>query len=223
LEKFNKRSAVRLVSHKSREIVTIEFIISRPACPSQVSHIKLLASTMGYTLYDGTIVVVQGILNTLSHILNQAEQRPDASALLEARLYEDMYPLTDQVRLATQFSENLVARLTGREPVTFKSNLTTFANFYERIETVLKVLNKADKDIVNQHGDMIEATSMGPEKAVEMSGAMYAHSIALPNIYFHVATAYGILRKEGVPLSKLDYYVGFFPQQLAGSQETKNL
>jgi len=173
---------------------------------------------MGHTLYDGTIVVVQGILNSLSHILHQAEQRPDASTLLEARLYEDMYPLTDQVRIATQFSENLVARLTGRESVTFESNLTTFANFYERIETVLKVLNEADKNVVNQHGDIIGSTQMGPERAVDLSGAMYAHSIALPNIYFHLATAYGILRKEGVPLSKLDYYVGFFPRQLAGSQ-----
>jgi hypothetical protein len=107
--------------------------------------------------------------------------------------------------------------------VTFKSNLATYADFYERIETVLEELNKTDKDIVNQHGDILEATNMGPEKAVQMSGAMYAHSIVLPNIYFHVATAYGILRKEGVPLSKLDYSVGFFPQQLAGSQETKNL
>ena len=72
---------------------------------------------MGHTLCDGTIVA-QGILCSLSHILHQAEQRPDASTLFEARLYEDMYPLTDQVRLATQFSENLLARLTGREPVT---------------------------------------------------------------------------------------------------------
>jgi hypothetical protein len=51
-----------------------------------------------------------------------------------------------------------------------------------------------------------------------MSGATYAHNISLPNIFFHVATAYGILRKEGVPLGKREYYVGFFPEQLAGSQ-----
>jgi hypothetical protein len=175
-------------------------------------------SNLGYTLYDGTIMVVQSILNTLSHILHQAEQHPDASTLLEARLHENMYPLPDQVRLATQFSENLAARLTGREPVTFEGNLTTFAKCYERIETVLKVLNEADKNVVNQHGDIIGITKMGPEKTVEMSGATYAHSIALPNIYFHLATAYGILRKEGVPLGKRDYYVGFFPQQLSGSQ-----
>lgn len=173
---------------------------------------------MTYTFYDGTIVVVQCILNSLSNILHQAEQRPNASTLLEARLHEDMYPLADQVRIATQFSENLVARLTGRDPVAFQGNPTTFAECYERIETVLKRLSEADKDVVNQYGDIVGATQIGPEKTIGMSGAAYAHSIALPNIYFHLATAYGILRKEGVPLGKKDYYVGFFPQQLAGSQ-----
>ncbi|KAE9382093.1 hypothetical protein N431DRAFT_425597 [Stipitochalara longipes BDJ] len=173
---------------------------------------------MGYTLYDGTIVVVEGILNSLSHILHQAEKRPDASTLLEARLYDDMYPLSDQVRLATQFSENLVARLTGREPVTFERDLATFAKCYERIETVLKVLNQADKNVANQHGDIDGTTKLSPGKTVEMSGAMYAHRIVLPNIFFHLTTAYGILRKEGVPLGKGDYYVGFFPHELAGRQ-----
>ncbi|KAE8416988.1 hypothetical protein BDV36DRAFT_258488 [Aspergillus pseudocaelatus] len=166
---------------------------------------------MAHTFYDGTIPVVQAILNSLSHILHQAGQHPNATTLLAARLHEDMYPLTDQVRIATQFSENLVARLTGREPAMFDGSPTTFAECYERIETVLKASNEADKDVVNQHADVVATTKMGPEKAVDMTAAAYAHSVALPNIYFHLTTAYGILRKEGVPLGKRDYYVGFFP------------
>lgn len=173
---------------------------------------------MSNTLYDGTIAVIQAILNSLSHILHKAEQTSRASTLLEARLHEDMYPLPDQVRLVTQFSENVVARLTGREAVTFQGNPTTFAEFFERIETVLKALNEADKDVVNQHGDVLGPTPIGPGKSVEMSGATYVHSIALPNIYFHLTTAYGILRMEGVPLGKQDYYVGFFPHLAAGSK-----
>ncbi|KAL2817484.1 hypothetical protein BDW59DRAFT_152538 [Aspergillus cavernicola] len=172
---------------------------------------------MGHTIYDGTIVVVRGILNTLSHILHLAEQRPDASSLLEARLHEDMYPLPDQIRLATQFSENVVARLTGREPVTFEGKPTTFAEFYERIDTVLKTLNETDKNVVNEHGDIVEATPIGQGQTADMTGATYAHTIAIPNIYFHLSTAYGILRKEGVPLGKLDYYAGFIPE-FAGKQ-----
>lgn len=168
---------------------------------------------MAQHFYDGTIVTAKAVLSSLSHILHKAEeQRPDASTLLEARLIEDMYPLSDQVRVATQFGENLVARLTGREPVTFEPKPSTFAECYERIETVLKSLNEADKDTVNQHGDKVELTKLGPYKETEMSGAAYAHIVALPNIYFHVTTAYGILRKEGVPVGKLDFYTGFFPQ-----------
>lgn len=177
---------------------------------------KLLASAMVYTLYDGTIVVLQGILNTLIHILHQAEKHTDATTLLESRLHEDMYPLPDQVRLTTQWSENLVARLMGRKPVTFGSKLTSFSDFYERIDVVLKSLSEADKEIVNQHGDIVESTAMGPGKEVDMSGDMYAHTIVLPNVYFHLTTTYGILRKEGVPLGKLDYYTGFFPKQVTG-------
>ncbi|KAH8698313.1 hypothetical protein BGW36DRAFT_375864 [Talaromyces proteolyticus] len=172
---------------------------------------------MGHTFYDGTIVVVRAILNSLSHILHQAELQPNSSTLLQARLYEDMYPLTDQVRLATQFSENLVARVTGREPVTFPGSPTSFAQFYERIDTVLKALDEADKDTVNQQADILGPTKLGPDKTAEMNAATYAHLIALPNIYFHLSTAYGILRKEGVSLGKLDYYAGFVPQ-LAGGQ-----
>ncbi|KAH8886344.1 hypothetical protein GQ53DRAFT_750615 [Thozetella sp. PMI_491] len=173
---------------------------------------------MSFTLYDGTIAVAQSILNTLSHILHQAEERPNAVALVEARLYDDMLPLADQVRIATQFSENLAARLTGREPVTFERDLTTFAKFYERIDTALGALSEADKDVVNQHADVVGATMIGPGISVDMSAAAYAHRIALPNIYFHLSTAYGILRNEGVPLGKRDYYAGFFPPQPAPSQ-----
>lgn len=60
-------------------------------------------------------MVAEHILGSLSHFLQQAEQHPNATDLLNARLYKDIYPVTDQVRLATQFSKDLVARLTGRE------------------------------------------------------------------------------------------------------------
>ncbi|KAJ5109074.1 hypothetical protein N7456_005749 [Penicillium angulare] len=165
---------------------------------------------MPHTFYDGTIPVVQNLLKTLSHILHQAEQRPDANNLLTARLHEDMYPLTDQIRIIVQYSENLVARLVGREPLKFEGSPMTFAEFYERIEAVLKSATEADKDVVNQHADVLSPTAVGPNVMVDMSGSAYAHTVVLPNVYFHVATAYGILRKEGVPIGKRDYYVGFF-------------
>lgn len=167
---------------------------------------------MTYTLYDGTIVVLRDILKSLSHILHKAEKSHDAATLLAARLHPDMYALPDQIRLATQYSENSVARLSGREAVTFEEPLTSFEGFYERIEKVMKTLEGAEKEVVNRCGEESGLTRLSPQYEVMMSGATYVHTIALPNVYFHLGTAYGILRKEGVPLGKFDYYNGFIPQ-----------
>lgn len=174
---------------------------------------------MANTTFDSTITIVHHILDTLSHILHKASKHPNAATLPDARLYPDMYPLTDQVRLTTQYSENLVAKLTGREEVKFEGSPKTFEEFYERIESVLKGVKEVEteegKDVVNRNGDVVATADFGP-LSMEMSGARYAHVVALPTIYFHVTTAYGILRKEGVPLGKADFFLGFFPEQLAG-------
>lgn len=175
---------------------------------------------MAHTTYDSTIKVLQGILQTLSHILRKAEKHADANAetLLAARLADDMYPLADQVRLATQFSEYVIARLTGREARSFGGNPASLAECHERIETVLRAAKEADRDEVNRNGDEVKPTTLVPgEDPVDMSGGAYAHIATLPNIYFHAVTAYGILRKEGVPLGKRDYYTGFFPAPPAAS------
>ncbi|KAL4778620.1 hypothetical protein BJX76DRAFT_342799 [Aspergillus varians] len=162
------------------------------------------------TTYDSTITVVQAILTTLTHILQKATQsHPIPTTLLGARLHEDMYPLSDQVRCLTDFSSYLVARLTDRDPVPLGSKPTTFDECYARIETVRKALSEADRDVVNQQGRTVKPTNRGPLGQIDMSGAVYAHTVVIPNIYFHLTTAYGILRKEGVPLGKLDYYEGF--------------
>lgn len=164
---------------------------------------------MAYSFYDGTVPVLTSILTTLKHVLQKAQERPDAEALVQARLYEDMKPLESQIRIATQFSENLIAKLTAREPVTFEDNLVSFAQFHERIDKVLELLKGIDKDFVNKQAEAVGPVQIGPSMHTEMSHAQYAHGICLPNIYFHLATAYGILRKEGIPLGKGDYFMGF--------------
>lgn len=104
-----------------------------------------------------------------------------------------------------------MARLTGREPIKYEGNPQTLDECHSRIETVLQALKAADREVVNQRAEVLAETALGPEFRAEMSGVAYAYTLALPNIYFHLVTAYGILRMEGVPLGKRDYYVGFFP------------
>ncbi|KAH8423846.1 DUF1993 domain-containing protein [Aspergillus melleus] len=167
-----------------------------------------------YTFYDGTIPVAISVLKTLSHILTVAsQQRPtETTTLLHTpRLHETMYPLADQVRIATQWSEDLVARLTGREATKFTGNPGDFSECFERIDTVLKALDEADKDRVNEEGDREKLTTLAPGLEVPMKGATWAHTVILPNLYFHVTTAFGILRKEGLEIGKRDFYAGFFP------------
>ncbi|KAL3470366.1 hypothetical protein BJX99DRAFT_239669 [Aspergillus californicus] len=187
--------------------------LNRPLPAQPFSTLYTYQPNMPHTTYDGTIAVAQKILKSLRHILHLAEtQQPEASSttLLTARLHPDMYPLPDQIRLATQFCENLAARLSGREPETFeRESLNSFAGFYARIDKVLQILEQTDKDVVNEQGDKVVPTPFGPGVVVDLSGAQFAHTAAIPNIYFHLTTAYGILRKEGVVLGKKDYYAGF--------------
>ncbi|KAK1749915.1 hypothetical protein QBC47DRAFT_395216 [Echria macrotheca] len=168
---------------------------------------------MGYTLYDGTIPALRGILGTLSHILKKAEEsHSDPQSLLAARLREDMYPIPDHVRIVAQYTEYLLARLSDREAITYDRDLDTFAKCHARIDAVRATLEeRVDKDEINRQGDLVKPTTLQPGVEVPMSGSHYTHVVVLPNLYFHLTTAYGILRKEGVALGKRDYYSGWFP------------
>jgi hypothetical protein len=104
---------------------------------------------MPSTTYDSTIPVCTSILRTLTHILQKAiATTPNSDSLLSARLHETMYPLADQIRLATQYTENLAARLSGRDATQFGGNPSSFSESFERINAVLESLSKAEKDIV---------------------------------------------------------------------------
>ncbi|KAE8387415.1 hypothetical protein ETB97_003693 [Aspergillus alliaceus] len=172
---------------------------------------------MVYSLYDGTIVMAKSALTSLAHILHQAEQLPNATDLLTARLQDDMKPLTSQIHIATQVTEKMIARLTGREHVVFDENLKSFTDLHERLQNAITALNEADKDIVNRRGEEVEPTTLGPDRVLPMSGAAFVNGTAIPNIFFHLTIAYAILRKEGVPLGKRDYIMSFVGPQLAGS------
>ncbi|KAH9901719.1 hypothetical protein F4778DRAFT_737443 [Xylariomycetidae sp. FL2044] len=176
---------------------------------------------MPYTLYDGTVPVVQGMLRSLDHFLTLAEAHPSSATLLHStRLREDMYPLADQVRLATQWPMNALARLLTDQqqqdpsqpqqpPPALGPSPQTWQECHDRIATVLAACEAADRDEVNKGGERTEPTKLGPAGERDMSGAEYFHVVILPNFYFHVATAYGILRSAGVGLGKGDWYEGF--------------
>ncbi|CAL5870922.1 uncharacterized protein PFLUO_LOCUS5164 [Penicillium psychrofluorescens] len=168
---------------------------------------------MAFSTYDVTILTAKGALESLANILHIGEKHPNANALLAARLADDMKPLTFQVHIVTVLSEIIVARLTGREKINYEDDLSSFAEMYQRIDQVLKALDEADKDEVNKRGEQSEMTAVfSIEK--EMTGSALAHGVCIPNIFFHLSTAYAILRKEGVPLEKRDYLMPLLTKHL---------
>ncbi|KAI2787579.1 hypothetical protein POX_f07951 [Penicillium oxalicum] len=160
-----------------------------------------------YTFHVGSVKVAHNLLQTLANILHKAEEHPNAASFLDARLIEDMYTLRDQIRLSVQYLEHIVARVTNRDPITYEKP-TSFAQSYEFINQVVTAAAQADPEAVNQQADVVKSSFLGKMEA-DMSTADYVHMALLPNVYFHVTTAYGILRKEGVKLEKWDFYSGF--------------
>jgi hypothetical protein len=164
---------------------------------------------MAFTLYDATIVAATTALTTLDDILTVAEKKPGSDRLPQARLYEDMNPLSFQVYAATRFAEKILARLSGTPSKELANDLVSFADMHARIAEVKGLLGQADKETVNRLGEEVAPTEIPSAGFMDISGKAFAMGAAVPNVNFHVAIAYAILRKEGVPLGKRDYMMPF--------------
>ncbi|KZZ92492.1 hypothetical protein AAL_06118 [Moelleriella libera RCEF 2490] len=158
-----------------------------------------------YTLYDATVPLLKDILSGLEGILKKGEQTPNAASLPEARIFDDMKPLNFQVIFVTDLCLKWVARATGVDPPTVDRDVNTFAGFYKLIEQARESLDKADKDTINKRVNETVIIGLGPGKDGKMLLRNYWSGYVAPNVFFHVTTAYNIMRKEGIPLGKMDY------------------
>jgi hypothetical protein len=128
----------------------------------------------------------------------------DPAALLGARLFPDMLPLTKQVQIATDTASGAVARLAGNEPPVIEHNESTFAALVARIHKTIEYLNSIKSEQLDGTEDKtISWQTRSSSKS--MQGLPYLSNHTLPNVYFHVTTAYNILRHNGVELGKMDY------------------
>lgn len=126
----------------------------------------------------------------------------DVDTLMQARLAPDMFPLVRQVQSACDAAKFLTARLSGNEAPSHPDTETTMAEARQRIASVLSYLDSFGASAFDGSEERIIELSFLPEPVPAMS---YAGSFGLPNFYFHVTTAYAILRHNGVPLGKRDY------------------
>jgi hypothetical protein len=149
-------------------------------------------------------------LNALSAILEKAEahaesRKIDPTVLLNARLFPDMFAFTRQVQVVCDQAKNGSSRLAQVEPPKFEDNEKTFPELKARVAKTLAHLKTLDAAKIDASADREIVFPLGPTKKGHMRGADYLNHFLLPNYYFHLATAYDILRHNGVEVGKLDF------------------
>jgi hypothetical protein len=164
---------------------------------------------MTLSLYQVSVPGYIRQLNALSAILRKAaeycaERKIDPAALLHARLYPDMFTMLRQVQIACNHAERGVCRLTGTEPPAREDKETTFEDLERRVATAIAFVKSADAKKMVGMEDRDITFPVGTEK-MTLKGIDYLVHFALPNFYFHLTTAYAILRHNGVQIGKSDF------------------
>ena len=160
------------------------------------------------SLYDSTVPQYKKMLQNLDKWLGAAEAQAkkknfDVNVLIQARLAPDMYPFVRQVQAACDAAKTAVARLTGKEPPSHPDTEQTFEELHSRIRKVLGYIEEVPrKDFEGAETREIALPFLEGKK---IAGKDYVCELSLPNFYFHVTTAYAILRHNGVDVGKSDF------------------
>jgi uncharacterized protein len=161
------------------------------------------------SMFDATIPPLKRALNNLSHILKKGEEHADAkkiehAVLLNARLFPDMFPLIRQVHIATDMSKGGAARLAGLEVPKYEDDETTFEQLQARIAKTIAFIDSVKPEQM-EGAETRDITINVRNMELKFTGQAYLLAWVNPNVYFHVATAYNILRHNGVELGKPDF------------------
>jgi hypothetical protein len=160
-------------------------------------------------MHRRSVAVFDRFLSALGTILDKAEAHCEArkikpEVILAARLFPDMFPLTRQVQLACDFASRGTARLAGVEPKSFPDTETSFAELKTRIAATRGYMGSFQAaDFA--HSDARDVHFKAGGRDMVLKGDEFLSFYALPQFFFHIATAYDILRHNGVDLGKRDY------------------
>ena len=164
---------------------------------------------MKNSMHALSVEVFTNALGNLSLILEKglahATQRKfEPAVLLAARLAPDMLPLTRQVQIACDLAKNSVARLAAQEPPRFEDTETTVEQLRVRIARVIDYLKSVPASAF-EGSETRDIRVPSGQRAYEFKGLEFLQRWAIPNVFFHVTTAYAILRHNGVDLGKRDF------------------
>jgi len=161
------------------------------------------------SMYQVSVSVFIRFLNNFNEVLKKGEAFAEAKAiepeiLINARLAPDMYSLVNQVQIACDLAKRFAERLTGAEVTSVEDNEKTFAELYERINNTIAFLETIKPDQIDGKEEKIFTLELRGY-SFDFKGIDY-----VPNLYFHITTAYDILRHNGVELGKKDF-IGKYP------------
>lgn len=165
---------------------------------------------MSNFIYTSSVPVFTQLLGGLKEVLRKAEahvaaKNIDPNALLQARLFPDMFNLLRQVQVASDFAKSVSARLAGVEVPKLDDKELTFADLQTRIDTVLAFIGGLDAALFEAAATREIVTQAGTPKEKRFTGQSYLLNYGLPHFFFHTTTAYAILRHNGVEVGKKDY------------------
>jgi uncharacterized protein len=167
---------------------------------------------MPLSLYEASIPVFTRALRNLSAILDKGRAFADEkgmphSELLEARLFEDMAPLTAQIQRCSDTAKGAAWRIGQIDNVAMPDTETSFDDLQKRIADTIAMLESVPAANFEGREDAEIILSTG-QADIPFTGRTYVLGFALPNFFFHVSIAYALLRSKGVPLGKMDYLGG---------------
>ena len=165
---------------------------------------------MSLSMYAVSVPVFQQLLTALGGVLakaetHAAERKIEPAALLQSRLFPDMFTLARQVQVACDFATSVSARLAGAEVPAYEGGDQTFADLQQRIAATLAFLGGLDAAQFEGSEEREVVLRPGTPKERRIGGQAYLVSYGLPQFFFHVTTAYDLLRHNGVEIGKKDF------------------
>jgi hypothetical protein len=165
---------------------------------------------MTISMYSASVPVFQRQLTSLLACLDKAQTHAEARGFspdnyVQLRLAPDMLPFVSQIRIASDAAKGAVARLAGQEAPKFEDNETTFDELRGRLRKTLDYLATVPASAIDGSDDKAIVVPMRNRDPLQFTGEVFLRHWALPNFFFHVTTAYALLRHAGVALGKGDF------------------
>ncbi len=167
---------------------------------------------MSLSIFDVSIPVYAGMLRNVAAMLEKAEAHAKASGVdpatyLEARLAPDMAPLMRQIQMLSDAAKGGAGKLAGGTAPSMPDTETTWAQAKARVAATIAYVDAIQRAQVDG-GETRTVELPLPGRTMTFTGLDFLTKFSMPNFLFHVVTAYGLLRAQGVPLGKMDYLAG---------------